>query len=163
MKMIAVGRVCVALASFVFSAAAWSEVGQGSLAGSEKFKVSRCGKEGGPTSVDLSLAANNTFSLVTEGRTYTGTYSGTGNAFTFSLDQASIQQFGDVMAGNASDLCDAAVTVGSVSVRSASLKLNKSHTAAKLKFSATGTGSANGVSGTASFKLKAGGNWGAPS
>ena len=52
------------------------------------------------------------------------------------------------------------MTVSSVATTT-SLKLNKSKTAAKLKFAARATGSADGATGTATLQIKAGGSWSA--
>jgi hypothetical protein len=97
-----------------------------------------------------------------EGLVFGGTYvpsNATGRALDLDLDPASQALLGVTLAGNVSELCQAAVDVTAMEKRQLQLRLNRASTRAKLKLDYGLTGTANGQPGTATLKLRARGPW----
>jgi hypothetical protein len=140
------------------ASSAWA-AGHASFSTNEKLKVSKCGSDSGGVGVDFTLAGDGTWTAVSSGNTYTGTSVVAGKSIALTMDANSRAILAAEIADNASDLCDDFVTVTSLTVTKAMLKLNKSQTAAKVQFAATAAGSASGVTGSAKYALKGSGTW----
>jgi hypothetical protein len=97
-----------------------------------------------------------------EGLTFGGTYvpsDDTGRTLDLDLDPASQVLLGDTLAGQLSQLCQAAVGVTAIEKRQLQFRLNRASTRVKLKLEYGLTGTANGHPGTATLKLRARGPW----
>jgi len=133
--------------------------GSGTLTGKQRIGASGCGNDSGPTSVVVNLAANGTFSANANGDTYAGTSTTMGRVTRLTLDMGSQFLLESVLEDDASNLCEEAVDITSLTVTQATLKVNKRQTAAKLQVKANGTGTSTSGSGRGKFALKAVGPW----
>jgi hypothetical protein len=158
MSRVQLFRFVILLLSAGVTSTVWA-AGSGTLVGAEKFKVSKCGSFTAGGNAVIAIAANGAFSANVGGNLYTGTATTVGRNITFVLDANSLALFSAVLADEASDLCEESVTVNSLTVTKATLKLNKTQTAAKLQFAATGAGSAASGTGTGKYSLKGAGSW----
>jgi hypothetical protein len=144
------------LVSVGLTSSAWAA--GGTLAGIEKFKVSKCGSFTSGGAIVVSLAFGGNWSANVGGNVYSGSSVGLDN-ITFTLDANSLALMRAVLADDASALCEGPVTIDAITVTKATLKLNKSQTGAKLRFAAMGTRSAASGTGPAKYTLKAKGAW----
>ena len=157
MRRIGTARVLLVLVSVVLTSSAWAA--GGTLAGSERFKVSKCGSLTGGGAIVVTLAFGGNWSADVGGNVYSGSsVTGLSN-ITFTLDPNSLALMHAVLADDASALCGEPVTIDAITVTKATLNLNKSQTGAKLRFAATGTRSAASGTGPAKYTLKAKGVW----
>ena len=146
------------LASLTLAAGAGAQTvpaGSGMLSGGERLKASGCGKVSEPTTVAFTLMSDGTWNA----GEFTGTSSTNGRVVSLTLDAESLEEMDDLLEESASELCEDDVTINTLAVATARLKVNKRRTSAKLQLKVVGTGMSSGGSGTGGFRLKAGGAW----
>ena len=151
----------LAIAAIGMSSAAIAQVpaGSGTLSGGERLKVSGCGKESGGISVAFTLAANGSWTANVGGSMYAGTSTTAGRVTTLTLSGPSLALLDGSLEDWASDLCDDDVTVSSLTITQAQLKVGKRGDRAKLQVKARGTGTSSEGSGDGKYRLKATGAW----
>ena len=144
--------------------------GGGNLTGAERLRVPGCGRDGGPTFLSVSLGSNGAWTA-SMSDTPTGptvvTYSGTsttvgGRIMLLALNTASLAALETALEADSSTLCEAAVTISSLTTRAA-LKVNKRETRARIGLHARGTGTiAGGGDGNGIYHVRARGPWSPP-
>lgn len=133
--------------------------GSGTLSGAERLKIRGCGRQTTPVTLDVTLDPSGAWSASDGSTSYTGTAAPLRrHALSLTLDAASLAAFETALETEASDLCDEAVAINSLSVRGA-LKINKRETFAKLRVHARGEGTSASGSGAGKYKLRARGAW----
>jgi hypothetical protein len=144
-------------------ARAQTTTGAGVLISKVKLAAKGCARFKGTGLLTVSLVSADAWTAMDdEGLVFGGTYvpsNATGRALDLDLDPASQALLGDTLAGNVSELCQAAVDVTAMEKRQLQLRLNRASTRAKLKLDYGLTGTANGQPGTATLKLRARGPW----
>ena len=159
-------RVSMLVASIACSSVAFAAIppGSGTLSGSEKVTVTRCGKDSGAANVDFAIASDGSWSATIDGNTYLGSSvaNANGRIVQLTMGNGSFALFTQVMTDSASDLCGEVVGVSTLSITKALLKVNKRLTAAKLQLQAGASGSAASGSGHGKYQLKASGAWQVP-
>jgi hypothetical protein len=138
------------------SAAAQVPAGSGTLSGPERLKVTGCPKGVATPSVGVTLAADGAFTI---GTAYSGTSTTLGRVTRLTLDAPSLALFDTTLEVNASNVCGIPVTVNSVVITQAMLKISKRGNRAKLQIKASGAGTSAEGSGNGKYRLKATGAW----
>jgi hypothetical protein len=148
------------LASAAAAQAQSAAQGIGSLSGGERLRVRGCGRSASPVTLAVTLNQAGAWSATEGSTTYTGTSTALSRrVLRLALDAASLAAFEAFLEAEASDLCDEAVTLSSLSAGGL-LKLNKRETFARMRVRARGEGtSASGESGAAVYRLRVRGAW----
>jgi hypothetical protein len=133
--------------------------GAGTLTGRDRLRVPGCGREAGPISVDVTLAANGAFTADVGGTTYGGTSTQRNRRFArLTFDAASLSALDAALEADASALCEEAVTIDSLNAKAA-LKVNKRQTRARLHVGVRASGSSASGDGDGTYRIRAGGDW----
>jgi len=156
MKVLSFGLAALLL---IAGGANAQSAGSGTLNGADRIKARGCGKETSALSVAFTLDGGGAWTATADGDVFSGTSTTSGRTTSLTLDGASQSLLGAVVEDLASDLCEDTVTVNSLGVTKARLKLNKRRTSAKLEFKAIGTGSSSAGTSTGSYRIKAKGAW----
>jgi hypothetical protein len=133
--------------------------GNGTLAGGERIRVKGCGREAGPVTLGVSLAANGDWTITEGANTYTGTATATTNrlarltpsAGTLALLETNLES-------EASGICEETVTISALTANGA-LKVNKRGDRARVFVLARGEGSSASGTGRGSYRLRTRGAW----
>jgi len=153
----------IALAAFVLAiataASAQVPAGSGTLAGGDRLKVEGCGKDSGAISVAFTLGGNGTWTANVAGDVYGGSSTTSGRVTSLTFDAASQSLLDSALEEAASDLCEDDVTINSLTLTQAKLKVSKRGDRAKLQVKARGTGVSSEGSGNGKYRLKATGTW----
>jgi hypothetical protein len=162
-KRIELARVGVLLVCGAMTSAAFAS-GTGTFIGADRLQVTRCGSDPNPQTVDFTLTPSGGWTAIVGGNTYTGTStaSSSGRNVTLALDGPSFALLTQVLVTQASQLCNEIVSVTTLAVTRATLKLNKANTAAKLRVRAMAAGTAASGTGRGKYDLKVSGPWVAP-
>ena len=134
--------------------------GSGTLTGGDRLRVPGCGRQGGPVSLDVTLAANGNWTATGSGATYSGTSTAmNGRVVRLTLDAASLAALEAALKTDASALCEEAVTISALNANAA-LMVNKRQDRARLFLHARGAGTtASGGEGNGLYRLRARGPW----
>jgi len=140
-------------------AATAQTAGSGTVAGADRIKASGCGKESSPISIAVTIDGAGAWTADVGGDVLSGTSNTIGRSANLTLDQASLSLLDTVLEDLASQLCEETVSISSLGVTRARVKINKRQTSAKLSFKAIGTGTSASGSGAGSYRIKAKGAW----
>lgn len=133
--------------------------GAGALAGRDRLRVPGCGREAGPLSVDVTLAANGAWTADVGAVTYSGTSTQMNRRLALlTLDAGSLTALDTALEADASALCEEAVTISALT-SNATLKVNKRQTRARLHFGVRATGSSASGDGSGTYRIRARGDW----
>ncbi|MBM4382106.1 MAG: hypothetical protein FJ091_01930 [Deltaproteobacteria bacterium] len=133
--------------------------GIGTLSGGERLGVRGCGRTASPVTLAVTLNQAGAWSANDGTTTLTGTATALSRpVLSLTLDSASLAAFETALESEASDLCDEAVAISSLRVRSV-LKINKRETFAKMRAHAVGQGTSASGSGAVQYKLRVRGAW----
>lgn len=149
------------LASLLFSSVAFAQVpaGSGTLTGSDRIRASGCGGETSSLSVAFTLAGDGSWTADVDGEDFAGTSTTAGRVtrLTFSGPSLALLELG--LEDSASELCDDTITINSLTVTQAQLKVSKRGDRAKLQIKARAAGTSSEGNGTGKFRAKATGAW----
>jgi hypothetical protein len=146
--------------SVLFAASAQAQTaGSGTLTGTQRLKASGCGKDSAPVSVAMSLAGDGAWTATAGDDDFAGTSTTSGRTASLAFDGASTALLDSALEILVSGLCDDDVSINSISVTTARLKVNKRQTSAKLRVKVVGTGTSSEGSGTGTYRIKASGPW----
>jgi hypothetical protein len=133
--------------------------GGGTLDGRERLRIPGCGREAGPISVDVALAANGAWTAEVGAVTYSGTSTQANRRLArLTLDAGSLTTLDAALEADATALCEETVTISSLTTN-ALLKVNKRQTRARLHFGVRATGSSTSGDGSGSYRIRARGPW----
>ena len=137
--------------------------GSASLTGASRLGVRRCGAARVPFSGTLLVQDDGTWTANGGGDAFAGTYTATGRAgrkLVLTLDAPSQAAFIASIEEDVASLCESPpVTVTSSRAKVLMLTLNRRLTKAKLVVKYAFTGTAEGRSGTATYRLTSRGAW----
>ena len=137
--------------------------GNASLAGTSRLGVARCGAARMAFAGALVVQGDGTWTANGGGDAFAGTYVAkgrTGRKLLLTLDEPSKAAFIATIEEDIASLCElTAVTVTASRAKSLTLVLNRALTKAKLVVKYGFTGTANGRSGTATYRLIGRGAW----
>jgi hypothetical protein len=133
--------------------------GSGTLAGRDRLHVPGCGREAGPLSLDVTLAANGAWTADAGATTYGGTSTQVNRRLALlTLDAGSLTALDAQLEADASDLCDETVTISALTTNAA-LKVNKRQTRARVHLGVRAMGSTASGDGSGVYRIRARGAW----
>jgi hypothetical protein len=147
------------LLSLTSAAATAQTAGSGTVSGGERIKASGCGKESAPISVAVTVDGTGAWTANVNGDVFSGTSITTRRTANLTLDAGSLALLDTLLEDQVSGLCEETVSINSLAVTRARLKINKRQTGAKLAFRAVGSGTSTSGSGTGAYRIKARGTW----
>lgn len=144
------------------SASLGQTLGSGDLRGHTRLRIEGCGKARDPITSTFALFGAGQWSFDLAADTFlTGTSTTSGRVSTLALDAqgSSLATLAAHLGGDADQLCGTSVTINSLVITDANLKISKRGTRARLIFRASGTGVSSEGSSAGTYRLRAKGRW----
>ena len=133
--------------------------GNGTLAGGERIRVKGCGREAGPVTLGVTLAANGNWTITEGSNTYTGTSTAvTDRRVRLTPDAGSLALLETNLESEASGICEETVTITALTANGG-LKVNKRGDRARVFVHARGEGSSASGTGRGSYRVRTRGAW----
>jgi hypothetical protein len=147
---------------FVFLAASASQAqvpaGAGLLSGTQRMKVQGCPKDSGPIDVLVVLNNDGSWGANAGSDGFSGTSTTRGRVTRLSFDAESLAELESGLEEIASELCEEPITISTLKITQALLKVSKRGDRAKLQLKVKGTGSGSS-SGRGTYRATAVGDW----